>query len=372
MIDKYTDTDIEKEELEGDEITEPFSPNKIDVDIATINLGSLIGQLKYGEIDLEPDFQRASDVWNNTKKSRLIESILLGLPLPSFYFSEDAQTQKLLVLDGLQRLCAIRDFVLEEEKPLILKNLQFLKDFEGKQYEDLERPEIRRIDTLKITVNILRKSTPSDVKYIIFQRINTEGVTLTAQEMRHALNQGIAANFIKELSELDSFKKATDNISFKRMQDRDLVNRFIAFYLGYKDYNGVLNNFLNHWMSLLNKMTAQERDNIKISFESSMKCCYKIFGTESFRKPNVEGSKRNPISKSLFDCISVNIAWLPLKEMALLEQHSQDFKEELYQLLKTNDSFITATSKSTGQKSSVMERFNTIKNLIKKTIGNDK
>ena len=179
--------------------------------------------------------------------------------------------------------------------------------------------------------------------------------------MRHALNQGIAANFIKELSELDSFKKATDNISFKRMQDRDLVNRFIAFYLGYKDYNGALNNFLNHWMALLNKMTAQERDNIKISFESSMKCCYRIFGTESFRKPNVEGSKRNPISKSLFDCI-----------MLLLEQHSQDFKEELYQLLKTNDSFITATSKSTGQKSSVMERFNTIKNLIKKTIGNDK
>ena len=186
---------VEKEDINGeidaDVITKPFNPNDIDVDISTINLGSVIEQLENEEIDLQPDFQRATDVWDNTKKSRLIESILLGLPLPSFYFSEDSVTKKLSVIDGLQRLCAIRDFILKpkDENPLVLQNLQFLKDFEGKTYLELERPDIRRIKALKITMNILRKTTPNDVKFIIFQRVNTAGEPLTQQEMRHALNQ---------------------------------------------------------------------------------------------------------------------------------------------------------------------------------------
>ena len=239
-IDKLNEIIVEEENLEGNSssavITKPFNPNEIDVDISTVNLGSLIEQLENDEIELQPDFQRAADVWDEVKKSRLIESILLGLPLPSFYFSEDPVSQKLSVIDGLQRICAIRDFVLEKEKPLRLQNLQFLQNFEGMTYSQLARPEIKRIKSLKITMNTLRKGTPLDVKYIIFQRVNTAGEPLTPQEMRHALNQGIAASFIKELSEMESFKKAT-NYSLKknRMQDRDFVNRFIAFFIGYQE-----------------------------------------------------------------------------------------------------------------------------------------
>lgn len=117
-IKKLDNQDVEIEDLNGNEssevITKPFNPNDIDVDISTVNLGSLIEQLENDEIDLQPDFQRAADVWNNVKKSRLIESILLGLPLPSFYFSEDPRSQKLSIIDGLQRICAIRDFILKE------------------------------------------------------------------------------------------------------------------------------------------------------------------------------------------------------------------------------------------------------------------
>ena len=126
--------EIEQEDLYGAgleaTITIPFDPNSIDVDMATVNLGLLIDQLVNEEIDLQPDFQRASDIWTPTAKSRLIESILLGLPLPSFYFSEDIYSQKLSVIDGLQRLCAIKDFVID--KKLKLYNLQFLHTFEGK------------------------------------------------------------------------------------------------------------------------------------------------------------------------------------------------------------------------------------------------
>ena len=165
----------------------PFNPNDIDVDISTVNLGSLLEQLEYNEIDLKPEFQRSSDVWTSVQKSRLIESILLGLPLPSFYFSEDENTNKLIIVDGLQRLCALKDFWID--KKLRLSGMQFLTDLEGFSFLDMDRTQIRRIKSMKVTLNTLRKSTPPKVKFVIFQRVNTAGEPLRPQELRNALYQ---------------------------------------------------------------------------------------------------------------------------------------------------------------------------------------
>ena len=151
--------DLQNNEFEGEDdsnLQGPFDPNDIDVDIAVVNLGWLLEQLEYEEIDLKPEFQRSSDVWSKEKKSRLIESILLGLPLPSFYFSEDPTTNKLIIVDGLQRLCALKDFWIEKEnmeKKLVLEGLQFLTDLNGKVVEDLDRTQIRRFKSLKVTLN---------------------------------------------------------------------------------------------------------------------------------------------------------------------------------------------------------------------------
>lgn len=371
-IDKQNEITVEEENLEGNNpsavITKPFNPNEIDVDISTVNLGSLIEQLENDEIELQPDFQRAADVWDGVKKSRLIESILLGLPLPSFYFSEDPVSQKLSVIDGLQRICAIRDFVLEKEEPLKLQNLQFLKNFEGMTYSQLARPEIKRIKSLKITMNTLRKGTPLDVKYIIFQRVNTAGEPLTPQEMRHALNQGVAASFIKELSEMESFKKATNySLKKKRMQDRDFVNRFVAFFIGYQEYSGDLDMFLNDKMGELNKMTPDERNNIKIAFDKSMKCCYQIFKDDTFRRRYDIADKRKPISKSVYDTLSVNIAWLSDEERTLLLDRADKFKSGMVNLFN-NDKFNSSISTGTGQKYNVNIRFSYVNSLIKETL----
>lgn len=359
-------TEVEQEDLYGDGskeiITEPFDPNSIDVDIATVNLGLLIDQLKNEEINLTPDFQRASDIWDSTKKSRLIESVLLGLPLPSFYFSEDRYSQKLSVIDGLQRLCAIKDFVIF--KTLKLENLQFLHIFEGKGYDDLGRPEIRRINSLKITTNTLRKSTPNDVKFIIFQRVNTAGEPLKSQEMRHALNQGPAAVFIKKLAENESFKKATDySVKSQRMEDRDFANRFVAFYIGYDYYSGELDNFMNSQMGRLNQMSKEERDRIYVAFDKSMKCCYQIFGTDSFRKRTDVNDRRKPISKSVFDALSVNIAWLTDEEKHELVKSASLVNERFIKLC-CEDKFMRAVTTGTGKKYSVVTRFTSMKNML--------
>lgn len=363
---------VDKEDLYGgnsaEAITKPFNPNEIDVDISTVNLGSLIEQLENDEIDLQPDFQRVTDVWDNVKKSRLIESILLGLPLPSFYFSEDPVSQKLSIIDGLQRICSIRDFVLEKEEPLKLEGLQFLKNFEGLTFSQLERPEVKRIKSLKITMNTLRKGTPLDVKYIIFQRVNTAGVPLTPQEMRHALNQGPAAIFIKELADMESFKKATNySVESKRMQDRDFVNRFVAFYIGYEDYMGDLDMFLNDKMGELNKMTSEQRDDIRVSFDKAMKCCYAIFKKDTFRKRYKQEDRRKPISKAVYDTLSVNIAWLSNEERELLLKNTEAFKAGMVHLFN-NKKFDFSVSTGTGKKYNVEQRFTMVKSLIKEIL----
>lgn len=371
-VSEVQDINVEEEDINGGDknevITKPFNPNDIDVDISIINLGSLIDQLENDEIDLQPDFQRAADVWDNVKKSRLIESIILGLPLPSFYFSEDPVSKKLSIIDGLQRICAIRDFVLETESPLKLEGLQFLQAFEGKTYSQLGRPEIKRIKSLKITMNTLRKGTPNDVKYIIFQRVNTAGVPLTPQEMRHALNQGVAAIFIKELAEMESFKRATNYaVKSKRMQDRDFANRFVAFFIGYSDYTGELDVFLNDKMGELNKMTLSQREKIRTAFDKSMTCCYQIFKEDTFRKRNNLEHRRKPISKAVYDTLSVNIAWLTDEERKTLLESADIFRSRMMDLFN-DDRFSFAISTGTGQKYNVDQRFTRVKNLIKEVI----
>lgn len=372
VLPPVQEPEVEEENVDGGvspaSITKPFNPNDIDVDISTVNLGSLIEQLENDEIDLQPDFQRATDVWDNVKKSRLMESILLGLPLPSFYFSEDPVSQKLSIIDGLQRICAIRDFILDREKPLKLEGLQFLKNFEGMTFAQLERPEVKRIKSLKITMNTLRKGTPNDVKYIIFQRVNTAGEPLTPQEMRHALNQGPAAVFIKELAEMDSFRRATNySVKSKRMQDRDFANRFVAFFIGYSDYSGDLDMFLNDKMGELNKMTPVQREEIRMAFNKSMDCCYRLFGDDTFRKRYKETDRRKPISKSVYDTLSVNIAWLDDKERNLLLNRADIFKAGMMGLFN-DEKFNFAISTGTGQKYNVEKRFQSVKSLIKEII----
>lgn len=352
-------------EKKSSRIIEPFDPTTIDVDVSTVNLGSVIDMLRYDEINLQPEFQRSSDVWNKKQKSRLIESILLGLPLPSFFFSENPDEPRLSIIDGLQRLCAIKDFVLEMHNPLVLKGLQFLTDFEGMTYADLKRPEQRRIDAMKITINVLRRTTPDNVKYIIFQRVNTAGTRLVAQEIRNALNQGEASRFVRQLSREQEFLRATGGkIGSKRMADCDFVNRFIAFYNGYEEYTGDLDEFLNRQMGNLNKMTPARREEIRQAFLSSMKCCADIFGEDAFRKGN---DRKSPVSKSIFDTLSVNLALLTDNQRAELSRRPKLLTQGMKGLF-SDEGFLKSLSYGTGQWKNVALRFSLVKEMLSKIL----
>lgn len=349
----------------------PFDPTKIDVDISVVNMGSLLEQLEYEEINLTPDFQRSIDLWPEQSKSRLIESILMGLPIPSFYLSEDEESPNLIIVDGLQRLCSLKDFWVT--RTLRLKGLQFLTSLNGKTADDLDRSQIRRLKGLKVTLNKLRKGTPPEVKLAIFQRVNTAGIPLNSQEMRNALYSRRANNLIRKMALLESFKRATGNkVTRRRMADADFVNRFVAFFLHRDIYDGHLDRFMGNSLQTLSRMSDAELDNVLLSFDRSMEICYSLMGENSFKRPDpaFPGQYLNKLNKALFDVISVSIAHLSSSQQQLLIERGPEFRSKL--LEQFNDyGFVRSVSEGTAKKPQVEDRYRIFNEMLSEILNHD-
>jgi len=255
------DTGIEQEE--GDdysfEIVEPFDPTLIRVDTKPTIIDSILKRIRHNEINLQPDFQRKGGIWTDKAQSRLIESILVRIPLPAFYMDATSDDEW-LVVDGLQRLHTLDRFVIKNE--LKLKNLEFLTELNGKTYDDLSRNLQRRIEETTLIVYLIEKGTPSNVKYNIFKRINTGGLPLSQQEIRHALNPGVVNKLLLNLSKSSEFKRATNySIRDRRMADQEFVLRYLAFTIqSYNKYKSIgdLDSFLNEALVLLNDSSKQK------------------------------------------------------------------------------------------------------------------
>ncbi|WP_285828047.1 DUF262 domain-containing protein [Bacteroides acidifaciens] len=365
-----------EEEIQGNEpISVPFDPNLIRIRRDPFTLGELIDKIEYNEVNFKTSFQRKSDLWDATKQSRLIESVLLRLPLPAFYFDEvienedDIENRRSVwqVIDGLQRCSAFNHFIVK--KDLALENLEFLTRFNGMKYDDLPRELQRRIQQTPITTYIVEKGTPEEVKFNIFKRINTGGLVLTAQEIRHAMNQGIAADFVAELAAMPSFQQATCYIiSQERMEDRDFITRFVSFYLqDYKTYLPDLDSFLTKGMSQIKYITQEQRDKMKQDFEEAMIAAYKIFGNDAFRKRTDITARRKPLNKALFEVLSVLLSRLSSNEREWLISKGELFKEK-FRKLNCDNAFRYSISSGTGQRDSVIRRYTEINRVITETL----
>ena len=164
---------LPEERAEGS--TEPFDTKSIRIESKSGNMNTLLDRLQNDEIDLQPDFQRQAGIWTEVNQSRLMESFMLRIPVPAFYF-DGTNDEKWLVVDGLQRLTAIQRFVLKQD--LRLCGLEYLKEHEGKTFSELPRPLQRTIREADLVWYLIMPGTPENVKFEVFRRINTGGLPL--------------------------------------------------------------------------------------------------------------------------------------------------------------------------------------------------
>ncbi len=355
---------VEREQEESIEIISPFDPTDIDIKTKNPSVDSLMKRLKYDEIDMNPDFQRKAGIWSTGRKSRLIESLLLNIPLPVFYVASDADGNW-IVVDGLQRLTALNLFI--REKAFALEDLEFLTQFNGDSFDDLPRAMQRRILESEPVFHIIQPGSPKAVTRTIFKRINTSGMPLSAQEIRNALYQGTATKFIKELANSDEFLRATGgSIKDDRMADRECVLRYLAFSIrGAHEYRfSDLDGFLSDTMEQLNSTDEQAFAGYRIGFERAMNRAFRIFGDQAFRKQRRGTSRRSPINKALFETWSVALSNLNDNQAESLIQRREALQSAFIELLDDNLDFEASISATTGNVSSVRIRFECIHNLI--------
>ena len=378
----HEDLDIDEErDVEKDMIKTPFDPANVDIFDRKYTINALLERLKHGELALTPDFQRRANLWDIPRKSRLIESVLLRIPLPSFYFSEDSDGN-FEVVDGLQRLCAIFHFVDHAAlnkatgaklDPLRLDGLQYLTEKEDTSFDELERPFQRRINELEINVNVIRATTPKAVMFNVFARLNQGGLPLAAQEIRNAIYPGLWRSQIRAIAQGEEFLTATERrVPTDRQQDMEMVLRFAALWaLGspfQRQSNQVLDKFLND--SVEGAVHAWDEKKwflVSQAFSRGILAALAIFEQHAFRK-SFGQNNRTPINKGLFEATLVTLASLSPAEIKKLTERKQIVSEKFGALISGTNKFSTGLRSGTGHAESSNARIDGFTKLFREVL----
>lgn len=372
---------LEAEKEEG-LIHAPFDPEKIDVITQARTVDLLLTRLREGELDLSPEFQRRSNVWDEKRKSALIESMLLRIPIPSMYVSED-KDGNYTVVDGLQRLCAISHFVdvaaLNKAAkvrlaPLRLKDLESLLEYDGQTFEEIPRPLQRRIKETELTLHIIRASTPPNVKFNIFSRINRGGLPLTAQEIRNAVYHGEWRTRVRQLAEGDLFMSVTEGkIKRERMQDIELVLRFVAHYtlaageIRPDDQN--LDDFLNDTVEKRSTNWGKETwRHVESAFAKGLQAAPRVFGRIAFRKYFEPNAHRRPINRGLFETETVALARRDDHQLARLGAQSERVIQAFKRHYDSDAEFSNALLYATGRGRASTKRLDVINTILNEVL----
>ena len=311
---------------------------------------------------MDPDFQR-DFVWGTDKQSKFIESILMRIPIPVFYLAEQ-QDGKLVVVDGLQRLTTLQQFLGNK----FALNLEQQLKLHKKKFDALDTLFRNRIEDCNLILYLIEHKIDPSALLDIFERVNS-GTPLSRQQMRNAIYNGKATRFLKNEVIEESFIEITGgSLEHKTMRDREMVNRFCAFKLLDLDkYKGDMDIWLSEALQKMNTMPEPELTKLSGEFRNSLLLNQQLFGQHAFRKYNQEKpskrrkpSKRSVFNASLWDVMSVGLTPFSSTE---IESKKIQLKEAFYQLLQ-NKEFSEAITHSTNQTVKVKARFKHIQDML--------
>lgn len=340
-------------------------PVKVDFSRNNFSIFEIKRIIDSKEIILDPDFQRKSNIWKLPQKSKLIESILMGIPIPLFYFAEN-KNGGLSVVDGLQRLFAIKDFMDDKYE---LKDLFYLQKINGLKFSQLERDDQQRIERYQLQVNVMSSNTPEYIKLNIFQRINSGSTPLNKQEMRHALYQGKSTKLLQELSACDEFNKAVaTKLNTVRMKDRYIILRALAFYLWKNNENiksintriktdlyNDFDDFLGRYMRIINSMTDEYINELKNIFKESMILLHTIYKKQTFRRSEEKPVFNMVLFESLFFITAALLNKINIDNNTWKKELDNIINQEWFQI-RLDESF-----KGTKQ---MITHYDTLKNIV--------
>lgn len=307
---------------ENNEFNAPFEPSQIKMVSKVQSIYSLMSRIKHGEI-ITPPYQRRN-VWNDVAKSRLIESILVRIPIPVFYIdASDENCWK--IIDGLQRITALKEFM--NDKTLKLENLEYVNDLNGCYFDDLPRSYQRRIEETDVTVIFINTGTPENVKFNIFKRINTGGLPLSDQEIRHALNNGRASKLVQEISN-DKIIGQIWNVPQERMELDELILRGLGYW--FLDLNRIfeenLDTYINSVMKKINNEDEEDVNKLTDRYIYANCLCYKIFKERVFCKITPGSNRKNRPNKNIYEAwmsVLSHVSYTDLKKM-------ENYSAEIY------------------------------------------
>jgi len=363
--------DANEDESGDPSSVKPWDPKKIRITTKSFTLREIVDQIQDGDIDLSPDFQREY-IWKSRQRTRLIESVLLGIPLPAFYFDQ-SENGIYQVVDGVQRLSTI-NLYMNNGFELSESHLEYLSELKGRVFDKLDQMLIRRFKSAQIVVHIIEPQTPDEVKYDIFNRVNTLGSPLSAQEIRHAMSGVRSRTFLMELAEDESFDLATENHYWRkvdghtvrdsrRMANRELALRFCAFRTcsmeEYKEFSS-LNSFLMNFTKRVdgapdseNFLSNEKLQELKEDFTNAMKAASEILEESAFRRIQSGSERRGPINRAVFEAQANALADRPIE---LLREHKREIREA-FRIIFDDPEYTRSVTVSTGSASRVSYRF---------------
>ena len=312
-----------------------------------------------GTLELQPNFQRRL-VWNFQKKSKFIESILLDVPLPLIYLAEDFDGKQ-VVVDGQQRLDAVFSYI---EGHLVLSGLTIMEELNGKLFRELSAKHHNKIDDRPFHLILIKSDSNEDMKYDVFERLNTGSSQLNPQELRNCVNRGRFNNFIIELSENPVFQDLCNftDTQKSRMADVENVLRFFAFYdKSFQNYKKGMKRFLDGEMKHRQNVEPPEIQRLRQAFVGAVNLSNSVFGDKAFRRFDSSesgGRWRRQVNVALKDVILYGFA-TRLHERSKIIRKSDSIRESLLNLLVNDKDFIASIDQHTSDEDRVRYRFET-------------
>lgn len=319
----------------------------------------VVRRIKQDSYIMNPDFQR-DFIWNDNTQSRLIESVIMRIPLPVFYLAEDDEG-RMIVVDGLQRLSTFERFLRDD----LRLRLPDRDELHGLRFSDLGPKLQNRVEDCNLTCYIMDSRVPERARLDIFERVNS-GVPLSRQQMRNCLYMGQATRFLRDEVRTALFLRATGkSLRSDNMRDREFVNRFCAFQvLGVTQYRGDMDQFLADALRKMNGMQDGEIVTLRRALHQTLRNNYNIFGKHAFRKQRRGVDRRSVINAALWDVMSTGLSHY---DEDYIGSVGDDLEVGFLELLD-NEEFDTAITQSTNDDQKVRTRFRMVRQMFEEVL----